>query len=655
MLVATTLLFLALVVGTALYLFLAVLIVRKRQKGAAEWLLLATACAAGLWHVARAAAFFYRISTGMEETSLLWALDLAGDLGLSLAPAFLIHFCLVWAKERAGWGGVFYLLTPASWWLLADQRTTELRWLLGAALLAAALTCVSVARRSGQRLHGSFLSAFAIALAAPAILLAAGANVALVAWAALAPPLCLAYFVYRYHLFGLLISRRVVFALSLGLFAAFYLFMVRRVAGFVEDEFDFLGPLAEIALIFAAALIWLPLYAWMNRFLTKRAQIYADFSKRLIQEAARILDIDHKLQYLAEQVGQTFHLRRALLLTSTSPRLEGRYGPVSSPPAESDLAALEASALTSRADFFHSHQTHDAEPRRILGQYGFNYAFPLWYENHLTGLLLLDTSPKIYLDDDDQVLLGLCRQISHSIETARVVEEKIHLEKALLDQQHLARLGAAAAAIAHEVKNPLSSIKTLAQLMREDPKIAANYERDLGFMVKEVDRLNGSVQQLLSFARPVREVKADVNLSELLENTVRVLSQHHQQGVRLEYVAGPPLPLQESNPDLLTQIILNLVLNAAQASEPSGHVKVWCAAAENGKTAFAVEDTGPGIPEDLRERVFDPFYTTKQKGTGLGLAIVKKNVTQLHGEIEIDSPLRDGRGTRVRVTLPTTR
>jgi two-component system sensor histidine kinase HydH len=189
--------------------------------------------------------------------------------------------------------------------------------------------------------------------------------------------------------------------------------------------------------------------------------------------------------------------------------------------------------------------------------------------------------------------------------------------------------------------------------MREDPKVAANYERDLNFMVKEVDRLNGSVQQLLSFARPVREVRADVNLAELLENTVRVLAQHQQQGVRLEYVAGPPLQLLESNPDLLTQIILNLVLNAVQASEPSGLVKVWSAATENGKASFSVEDTGPGIPADLRERVFEPFYTTKQQGTGLGLAIVKKNIAQLHGEIEVESPLRDGRGTRVRVTLPT--
>jgi signal transduction histidine kinase len=83
-------------------------------------------------------------------------------------------------------------------------------------------------------------------------------------------------------------------------------------------------------------------------------------------------------------------------------------------------------------------------------------------------------------------------------------------------------------------------------------------------------------------------------------------------------------------------------------------VKVWCSATDNGKASFSVEDTGSGIPAELRERVFEPFYTTKQQGTGLGLAIVKKNIAQLHGEIEMESPVRDGRGTRVRVTLPTT-
>jgi signal transduction histidine kinase len=266
--------------------------------------------------------------------------------------------------------------------------------------------------------------------------------------------------------------------------------------------------------------------------------------------------------------------------------------------------------------------------------------------------LLLDTSPKIFLDDVEEVLLGLCRQISHSIETARVVEEKIQLEKELLDQEHLARLGKAAATIAHEVKNPLSSIKTLAQLMKEDPEVATLYARDLTYMIKEVDRLNGSVQQLLSFARPPREIKTDIDLADVLESTARVLGQQDNNGVRVEFVRGPAVRLAESNPDLLDQIVLNLVLNAMQASDPGGVVQVGCENHGDGKVSFFVDDNGPGVPAELRERIFEPFYTTKQKGTGLGLAIVKKNVTRLRGEIEMQSPVRNGRGTRLSVIFP---
>ncbi len=654
MLLATTLRFFALIAGTALHVFLGVLLARKRDASALERLLLGGICSAGIYDAASAAAFFYRINTGIESNSLLRFLDRTADVGLALGPAFLLHFCLVWGGWRKRWGFLAYLSVPFSLFLMANERSIELRWLLGGILLLSSLTCLWNSRTPGQRLDGGFLRAFSAALALPGVTLLAGGGPALTAWASLAPPVCLAYFIYKYDLFGLLISRRIIFALSLGVFAAFYLFLVRRVAGFVEDEFDFLGPLAEIALIFAAALVWLPLYAWMNRFLTKRAQIYADFSKRLIEEAARILDFDRRVQYLAEEVGRSFHLRRVLLVTSATPRLQGRHGPVDGELAEADLAALERAARETRAEFVQAHHTRQAPMREILHRTGFNYLFPLWYENHLTGLLLLDTSPKIFLDDDEEVLLGLCRQISHSIETARVVEEKIHLEKELLDQEHLARLGKAAATIAHEVKNPLSSIKTLAQLMKEDPEVANRYARDLNYMIKEVDRLNGSVQQLLSFARPPREIKTDINLSEVLETTARVLGQQDNNGVRVEFLPGPALLLSESNPDLIDQIVLNLLLNAIQASDPGGVVQVGYEMGDDGRASIFVDDNGPGIPPELRERIFEPFYTTKQKGTGLGLAIVKKNVTRLRGEIELESPVRSGRGTRIRVIFPAT-
>ncbi len=131
------------------------------------------------------------------------------------------------------------------------------------------------------------------------------------------------------------------------------------------------------------------------------------------------------------------------------------------------------------------------------------------------GLLLLDTTPRRFLDDET-ILLGLCRQISHSIETCRLVEEKISLERALARQEHLATLGKVTVTIAHEVKNPLSSVKTLAQLMREDTEVNSRYARDLNYIVGEVDRLNLTVQQLLTFSRPAPQQREDVDVSRMV-------------------------------------------------------------------------------------------------------------------------------------------
>ena len=287
---------------------------------------------------------------------------------------------------------------------------------------------------------------------------------------------------------------------------------------------------------------------------------------------------------------------------------------------------------------------------------GFNYALPLWYEDHLTGLLLLDASPRIYLDEEEPILRGLTRQISHSIENLRIVEEKIALEKTVLEQEHLAKLGRAAAAIAHEVKNPLSSIKTLVQLMREDAAVESNYSRDLKYIVGEIDRLNASVMQLLSFSRPAADLSTDVDISGLLDATLSTLGrQSRENGVEIERHIDPAVILQRSNPELLQQVVLNLVLNAVQASPEGGRVLVAARAGGNGSAVVSIEDQGSGIPAQHRERIFEPFFTTKQKGTGLGLAIVQKNVRQLRGKIEIESPVSDGRGTRITLTLPLER
>ncbi len=294
-----------------------------------------------------------------------------------------------------------------------------------------------------------------------------------------------------------------------------------------------------------------------------------------------------------------------------------------------------------------------APVERLVSKTGFNYLFPLWYERQLVGLLFLDTAPRLYLDESQDLLLGLSRQISHSIETCRVIDEKIGLERVLARQAHLASLGKAAATIAHEVRNPLSSIKALAQLMREDPNVREKHERDLTYLINEADRLNSSVEQLLSFSRPLPEQRQQVRLAEMLEDIARVLNhQFASEKIRIELQVQPGLILRQGAPELVRQIILNLVLNAIQASRAGEKVLLAASRGSGPALCIAVSDDGCGIPPAIRDRIFEPFFTTKQRGTGLGLAIVLKNVEHLGGTIRAESPVMNGRGTRIEVTLP---
>src|SRR5262249_47351021 len=135
----------------------------------------------------------------------------------------------------------------------------------------------------------------------------------------------------------------------------------------------------------------------------------------------------------------------------------------------------------------------------LLAETGFNYLFPLWYEDRLVGVLLVDCFPKVYLDDDEAIILGLSRQISHAIRTHRLMDDTMNLQRALLQQEHLAALGKVIVDTAHEIKNPLVPIKSLAQTVRADPELDPRHRTDLDHIIVEVDRLDGIAKQMLHF------------------------------------------------------------------------------------------------------------------------------------------------------------
>lgn len=242
-----------------------------------------------------------------------------------------------------------------------------------------------------------------------------------------------------------------------------------------------------------------------------------------------------------------------------------------------------------------------------------------------------------------------------AVENRKLMEEKKQLERALADRERLAALGQMAATVAHEVKNPLSAIKSISQVMREDDGIGKEYSRDLDLIIGEVDRLNGTVSQLLNFSRttPLNiESHSSSILSELLDSILAVTAPEREKieaSISVD-TAFDPL-ISGANHSRFKEILLNLILNALQAIKRQGEVKIESKPYDGDGLYLSITDNGSGIPSHLIDKIFEPFFTTKQRGTGLGLAIVGKHVREMDGRITVISPIENGVGTKFEITI----
>ncbi|HDH33883.1 MAG TPA: HAMP domain-containing protein, partial [Nitrospirae bacterium] len=235
-------------------------------------------------------------------------------------------------------------------------------------------------------------------------------------------------------------------------------------------------------------------------------------------------------------------------------------------------------------------------------------------------------------------------------------------------QEHLIRteklyaVGEFSAGVAHEIKNPLTSIKMLMQTVKR--KKQALTDEDIDVIEGEINRIDHIIKEFLAFARPEKTEKTNVNINDILEEVMTVtMPMIEQSSIHLVRTFSSSLPLIRGSHDALRQVFLNIVLNAMQAMDKwSGTLEIVTGyeSGSNGrelsevsdshKVIVTIRDTGPGIPEENINRVFDPFFTTKEEGTGMGLAITHNIVNDHSGKIDIDST--PGKGTTVKVTLP---
>jgi two-component system sensor histidine kinase HydH len=218
--------------------------------------------------------------------------------------------------------------------------------------------------------------------------------------------------------------------------------------------------------------------------------------------------------------------------------------------------------------------------------------------------------------------------------------------------QRLATVGRLAAGVAHEIRNPLSSIKGFATYFQERYRANAEDARTASILIQEVDRLNRVVSQLLEFSRPVSILARPVRLSRLIGDTLKLVgSQSQEKGVTVHTDISADAEEVRLDPDRLSQVLLNLFLNGVEAMDSGGVLTVRAKESVDGRNLeIQVADTGCGIrPEDLPQ-VFEPYFTTKPTGTGLGLAIAHHIVEAMGGDIAVASRL--GSGTTFTLRLP---
>jgi len=227
-----------------------------------------------------------------------------------------------------------------------------------------------------------------------------------------------------------------------------------------------------------------------------------------------------------------------------------------------------------------------------------------------------------------------------------------NLEQKMRETERLAAVGRMAAGVAHEVRNPLSSVKGLALLLQGKFPRKSNERETATLLIQEVERMNRTISELLSFARPASLDLTDVEVGALLERQIRLLANDAaSKGITFTLDLASDLYTIAADQDRLNQVFINILLNAVQAMTGGGAVIVGARNNMDSKTVvITVTDTGPGMEKETLDQVFFPYFTTKKSGTGIGLAISQKVIADHGGTIQAQSV--PGRGTVVTIELP---
>jgi signal transduction histidine kinase len=695
--------------GTLLHVWLAHLVLVRRARERGETALLLLVVSMGLWNLGNFVSAF--AATLLEESRLApklpW-LEMASSLisiaGLCLIPSLLLNclggLYLEKQLERLRSRAVVLVFQKAAFLLylpclgfplaaadlfsspgtpasesLAPYLKPFTGWFVGALLIGALLTFrirTGLTERRARRLFSTITLVLLLTALLVGVIFFFGRSdpkaqtleghrfylEIFIVLASILPSMAMAYNLYRYYAVELLLQRGFLYLLLALVVVLVYLWGISTLSSYLKRSHGLNKRLIEGLLIMGLALLFHPfrqkLQEKIRRFFFRDRNNYRRVFAELTDAMGRgsLLRLPELLDHVVRTVEQILEID-GMTVVLFGPEGEIRDWAGRRPHTECGALRRLLASRGNRPLPQNEITAEDAvSEASILGA---SIIIPMRRENALAGFLAL--GPKREggpLREEEKTLLALlAKELAISAEHLRLLEERITLEREIERTEKLAALGRLSGSVAHRIKNPLSSIKAIVQTMREELPAGNAHRDDLAVVVEEIDRLDGTIRQLLSFARPAEARKEPVPLQDILKEVNLLFGQEAANlGIRI-IVEGPsgPFPVRASRAGL-REIFSNLIQNGLHAMEERGGVlKIRLGLVPEIPAAIRAEkfradsagpwimaevsDEGAGIPVENLAMIFKPFFTTKQKGTGLGLTIVKRKVDELGGRIEV--------------------
>jgi signal transduction histidine kinase len=677
-------------IGTAVHTLIAALVMFRKQKRPSEKIFLFLVIAVGIWHGGNLLALMIGRISGGDWRIAIQSFRSVAFLGLGALPALLVHTHVAFLRESQGaiqtrhqnvllaviYAPLVWFVIPLSK-LLANAAMAPVAvfsqfmlpyvcWFVTAVLISAVidLRLAQVQEdepfRHFYRVIGTIF--FFIAILTSFTYIFGGREfpwlrrylevISIIS--SILPSTILAYFIYRYNFLELVIRRSFfVITLSLIIFGAYFL-GVRQITLYLAKYFDVIPGLFE-ALSILVLVVTFPIYKkWLqkkvNQVFFREFGYYHQLFNELEQTINRIFGLQPLVDYIQKTTSKVLFLdsinltvfevdeSRINFLATTHEAL---------PQIENIVQKIQ----NENAKLLRMEDVKEDEVIAEMKGVGATLILPIRHKDRLMGIFSFKARPprRPILTQELDMLQSLVAQTAMSVASALLMEDKFKLEREVAKKERMASIGQMAATLAHEIKNPLSSIKSITQSLQEQSQDAA-LKQDLEVIVNEVDRLNYSVNQLLQFARSSSQDITDISVVEIMERVIKILqNETRTQNVLIQHNYNGNIPAVFASTFALQDVFLNLLLNALQAMPSGGEIQIDYQ--KNGKhLEIHISDSGPGIRPEMLTRIFDPFFTTKQKGTGLGLAVVKQKLSEFGADIHVSNVKPTG--SRFTITFP---